>query len=329
MDSIGLANETGMTTTSETGEQTELKSKVRHLLTILDLNQDEFAEVLELATSLKSQFTQGIREPRCPGRVMALLFSKPSLRTRVSFEAAMAHLGGTSLYLGQDVGWGKREPVNDFGRVLSQYTDVIVCRTFAHSQIEELAKYCDCPVINGLTDQAHPCQALADVLTLQEACGSLQGKTLTFVGDGNNVARSLALACKRAGTEFRLSAPEGYEFDDAFLKLVESVDGDGSVVMETDPFQAVVDTNAIYTDVWSSMGQESEQKEREKAFAGHQVNAKLMAQAPNDAIFMHCLPAKRGQEVTADVIEGPQSRIVEQAANRMHAQKAVLAWLLS
>ena len=239
----------------------------------------------------------------------------------------MTHLGGTSLYLGQDVGWGKREPVNDFGRVLSQYTDAIVCRTFTHASIEELAQYCDCPVINGLTDLAHPCQALADILTLQEVHGSLEGRSLAFVGDGNNVSRSLAIACRLLGVEFRLSAPEGYEFDAEFISTLESLDGTGTLHHVTNPAEAVSGVDAVYTDVWSSMGQEKEQKEREKAFAGHQVNAALMKNAP-DAIFLHCLPAKRGQEVTADVIDSPCSRIVEQAANRMHAQKAVLAWLM-
>ncbi len=186
-------------------------SNMRHLLTLMDLSQDEIKELLQLAQSLKGEFRQGIREPLFAGRVLGLLFSKPSLRTRVSFEAAMTHLGGTSLYLGQDVGWGKREPARDFGRVLSQYTDVIVCRTFAHAAIEELAQFCDCPVINGLTDMAHPCQALADVMTLQEERGSLDGACLTFVGDGNNVSRSLAVAARLLGMDFTLAAPEGYD----------------------------------------------------------------------------------------------------------------------
>lgn len=302
-------------------------STARHLLTLMDLSTDEVQEILEMAVSLKEQFLNGVREPILKGHVLGLLFSKPSLRTRVSFEAAMTHLGGTSLYLGQDVGWGKREPVNDFGRVLSQYTDAIVCRTFAHAQIEELAQYCDCPVINGLTDMAHPCQALADILTVLEEVGSLANKSLAFVGDGNNVARSLALACKRLGVEFRLSAPDGYSFPTSFVDQMQNTDGDGALVLEPDPARAIKGVDAVYTDVWSSMGQEKEQAKREKDFAEHQVNAKLMSLAPN-AIFLHCLPAKRGQEVTADVIDGAQSRIVQQAANRMHAQKAVLAWLL-
>lgn len=312
-----------MTATIDTREG----SMVRHLLTLLDLSQRETRDLLQLATDLKARFQIGTREPLLPGRVLGLLFSKPSLRTRVSFEAAMTHLGGSSLYLGQDVGWGKREPASDFGRVLSQYVDAIVCRTFAHASIKELAHYCDCPVINGLTDMAHPCQALADVLTIQGEFGDLENASVTFVGDGNNVARSLAIACRRLGANFTLSAPSGYDFSDEFIESLDSVDGDGTISRISDPIEAVRGANAVYTDVWASMGQEKDQKKREQDFAGHQVNAALMAHAP-EAIFLHCLPAKRGQEVTADVIDGPQSRIVEQAANRMHAQKAVLAWLL-
>lgn len=301
---------------------------MRHLLTLIDLSKDELHDLLELAISLKTQFEKGVREPLLPGRVLGLLFSKPSLRTRVSFEAAMTHLGGTSLYLGQDVGWGKREPASDFGRVLSQYTDAIVCRTFEHASIEELARYCGCPVINGLTDMAHPCQALADVLTVQEEKGDLSNVAMTFVGDGNNVSRSLAIACRLLGAQLTLAAPQGYEFDQAFLDTLEQLDGVGQIRICHDPRDAVRDTDVVYTDVWSSMGQEKEQAERKKAFASYQVNQQLMDAAP-DAIFLHCLPAKRGQEVTAEVIDGPRSRIVRQAANRMHAQKAILAWLLA
>ena len=300
---------------------------MRHLLTLQDVSNDEMQEILRLAAELKSQFEQGVREPLLHGRVLGLLFSKPSLRTRVSFEAAMTHLGGTSLYLGQDVGWGKREPASDFGRVLSQYTDAIVCRTHQHAAIEELAQYCACPVINGLTESAHPCQALADLLTLQEEYGALSGRSLTFVGDGNNVARSLAIACKKLGVKFTLAAPPNYQFDEEFLTAVSRLSGGGHVQVDSDPFAAVRGTDAVYTDVWSSMGQEAQQATREKELADYQVNAVLMKQAP-EAIFLHCLPARRGEEVTSEVIDGPQNRIVLQAANRMHAQKAVLAWLL-
>ncbi len=300
---------------------------MRHLLTLLDISPDEIQEILRLAADLKAKFMQGIREPLLIGRVLGLLFSKPSLRTRVSFEAAMAQLGGTSLYLGKDVGWCEREPARDFGRVLSQYVDAIVCRTHQHARIEELAQFCDCPVINGLTDAAHPCQALADVFTLQEEKGSLAGRSVTFVGDGNNVARSLAVACKLLGVKLILAAPPGYEFADEFLGMIENLPGAGEVAIVSDPVAAVKGTDVVYTDVWSSMGQEDEQTQRRHDFVGYQVNAAMMKHAP-EAIFLHCLPARRGEEVSADVIDGPQSRIVLQAANRMHAQKAVLIWIL-
>ncbi len=300
---------------------------MRHLLTLLDVSPDEIQEILRIASDLKAQFVQGNREPLLSGRVLGLLFSKPSLRTRVSFEAAMAQLGGASLYLGKDVGWGDREPASDFGRVLSQYVDAIVCRTHQHAQIEELAQFCDCPVINGLTDSAHPCQALADVFTIEEEKGSLAGRSMTFVGDGNNVARSLAVACKLLGVKLILAAPAGYEFADDFLVMIENLPGAGEVAVVSDPVDAVKDTDVVYTDVWSSMGQEDEQTQRRQDFVGYQVNAAMMRHAP-DAIFLHCLPARRGEEVSADVIDGSQSRIVLQAANRLHAQKAVLTWIL-
>jgi ornithine carbamoyltransferase len=300
---------------------------MRHLLTLSDLSRQEADEIIQLAADLKRQYDRGVREPRLSGRVLGLLFAKPSLRTRVSFEAAMTHLGGTSLYLGEDVGWGKREPASDFGRVLSQYTDAIVCRTFSHASIEELAQYCACPVINGLTDAAHPCQALADVLTIQEEFGTLEGRKLTFVGDGNNVARSLAVASRHFGMHFTLAVPAGYELDASFVAACEEIEGTGTFQQLTDPLAAVTGADVVYTDVWSSMGQEDEQTTRERDFAAYQVSAEFMAVAPQ-AIFLHCLPARRGQEVTGEVIDGPQSRIVQQAANRMHAQKAVLAWLL-
>ncbi len=300
---------------------------MRHLLTLLDVSPDEIQEILRITSDLKAKFLQGNREPLLPGRVLGLLFSKPSLRTRVSFEAAMAQLGGASLYLGKDVGWGDREPASDFGRVLSQYVDAIVCRTHQHAQIEELAQFCDCPVINGLTDSAHPCQALADVFTIEEEKGSLAGRSMTFVGDGNNVARSLAVACKLLGVKLILAAPAGYEFADDFLVMIENLPGAGEVAVVSDPVEAVKWTDVVYTDVWSSMGQEAEHSQRQLAFTGYQVNAAMMKHAP-DAIFLHCLPARRGEEVSADVIDGPQSRIVLQAANRLHAQKAVLTWIL-
>ncbi len=302
---------------------------MRHFLSVLDLSAAEIAEVFDLAIELKTKLAQGIREPILPGRVLALIFDKPSLRTRVSFETAIAHLGGNSIFLGQDTGWGKgREPICDFAQVLSSYVDVIACRTTAHVRIEELAKYSTCPVINGLTDFSHPCQALADLLTLQETFGPLAGKKLAFVGDANNVARSLAEACGRMGMEFAIAAPPGYQFDGAFLLEMKRDLPTLKFTQSDKPAEIVSGACCVYTDVWTSMGQEAEKESRLKSFTGFQVNSALMKQAPADAKFLHCLPAHRGEEVSAEVIDGPQSLVIPQAENRMHLQKALMAWLL-
>jgi ornithine carbamoyltransferase len=260
---------------------------------------------------------------------MALLFDKPSLRTRVSFESCMTHLGGATQFLGAEVGWGRRESIADFAGVLGQYVDVIVCRTNHHKRVEELAKYSACPVINGLTDQDHPCQALADLFTLREIRGELSGRTLAYVGDANNVARSLAAACAKLSVNFTIASPEGYQLDDAFVAAVEKDTPSAQITRTDDPAAAVKNADAVYTDVWTSMGQEAEQAQRRSAFAAYQVNGALMAKAPKKAIFLHCLPACRGEEVTDEVIDGPQSRVLQQAANRLHAQKGLLAWLLN
>ncbi len=301
---------------------------MRHLLTLLELSPEEFRRIFALTKELKDKFQEGIREPVLPGRVQALLFEKPSLRTRVSFEAAMAHLGGTTLFLGQDVGWQKREAAADFAQVLSQYVDVVICRASNHARVEELARYCTCPVINGLTDQAHPCQALADLYTLDEIHGPLEGKRLAYVGDANNVARSLAVACGKLGVEFAIASPPKYQFDRAFLEMLTGAAPDVRVLQTVDPREAVAGAIGVYTDVWTSMGQEAEADARRKAFAGFQVNSTLMEQAPEGAVFLHCLPARRGEEVTDEVIDGHYSAVLVQAANRMHVQKGLLAWLL-
>jgi ornithine carbamoyltransferase len=301
----------------------------RNLITLFDLTTDEINRILTISQELKEQLQAGDRPPLLQGRGIALLFEKPSLRTRVSFEMAIGHLGGSSLFLGDDTGWGSRESIKDFSRVLSQYMDVIVSRSTGHEKVVELAEHSSCSVINGLTDYCHPCQALADILTLQERDGSLAGQKLAYVGDANNVARSLAIICGKLGVEFVLAAPDNYQFDEDFLtQLNDRVPG-FEVLQTTDPRAAVENANAIYTDVWASMGQESEAADRERAFEPFQVNADLMAVAPADACFLHCLPARRGQEVTDEVLDGPQSQVIEQAANRMHAQKGLLVWLLN
>lgn len=302
---------------------------IRHLLTLHDLKSAEVERIFAITHDLKSKLEQGLREPLLPGRVMALLFEKPSLRTRVSFESGMTHLGGNSLFLGEDVGWGSRESVADFGRVLSQFVDVVVVRSKKHSQIVDLAEHCSCPLINGLTDYAHPCQALADLYTIREHFGKLQGLKVAYVGDANNVARSLAEGCGKLGVRFACAAPKGYQFDEADVKRLKAESPGLEVQLTEDPREAVRDAVAVYTDVWTSMGQEAERDERRRAFANYQVNAALLKQAAREALFMHCLPANRGEEVTDEVIDGPQSVVVQQAGNRMHVQKGVLAWLLA
>ena len=301
---------------------------MRHLLTCFDLSIDDVHSIFTLSEQLKADLAAGVREPLLTGRVLALLFEKPSLRTRVSFEAGMAQLGGSSLFLGDDVGWGKRETVSDFARVLCQYVDAVVFRTKSHDSIEQLAAHAEAPIINGLSDLSHPCQALADLFTLKERYGDLAGRRLAFIGDGNNVARSLAVACRLLDVEFILAAPEGYGFDEQFVAQLAGVEGGGGLVQTEDPSAAATGASAVYTDVWASMGQEQEQAQRIRDFTPFQVNAKLMAAAPGDAIFLHCLPARRGEEVTDEVIDSEQSAVIQQAGNRMHVQKGVLAWLL-
>lgn len=305
---------------------------MRHVLTLFELSSADIERVFEISAELKAKLERGIREPLLPGRTLAMLFEKPSLRTRVSFETGMAHLGGASLFLGPDVGWGKRESAADFSQVLSQYVDVVVCRTTSHSRIEELAKYCQCPVINGLTDTAHPCQALADLFTLMEIHGGLKGirgKRLAYVGDANNVANSLAVCCGKLGVEFAIASPKKYQLDRSLVQKLRDEVPQLKLIETTDPQEAVKGAIGVYTDVWVSMGQEAEHAERAKAFADYQVNASLMRHAPSDAVFLHCLPARRGEEVTDEVIDGRQSAVIQQAANRLHAQKGLVAWLLT
>ena len=302
---------------------------MRHLITLFDLEPAEIECIFAITEDLKAKFLRGLREPLLPGRVMAMLFEKPSLRTRVSFEAGMSHLGGTSLFLGDDVGFGKRESLEDFARVLSEYVDVIVIRAKEHSVVESVAEHANCSVINGLTNLVHPCQALTDIYTLRELLGDLAGAKLAYIGDGNNVARSLAIACGKVGMRLSLATPDGYQFSPEFVARLEQEVPELELTFTRDPCEAVCDAAAVYTDVWTSMGQEAERDARRRIFTPFQVNGKLMASAPKDARFMHCLPAHRDEEVTADVIDGPQSVVVSQAANRMHVQKGILAWMLS
>ena len=302
---------------------------MRHLVTLEDVTSAEIDRIYAITEDLKTKFQEGIREPILPGRMMALLFEKQSLRTRVSFEACMTHLGGGSLMLGDDAGFGKRESIADFTRVLSEMVDVIVVRSKKHSTVEEVAKYSKAVVVNGLTDLAHPCQALADLYTLKEHLGSLKGRKLTWVGDGNNVAVSLARGCAKVGMEMSICTPPGYEMPTDIIDRIKEQTPDAVITATTNPAEAVEGADAIYTDVWASMGQEGERDQRLKDFADYQVNGKLMAAAKPDTYFMHCLPAKRGEEVSDEVIDSPQSIIVPQAGNRMHVQKGILVWLLT
>jgi ornithine carbamoyltransferase len=302
---------------------------MRHFLDLLDLTPDEVTDLLERTARIKADFERGARDPVLLGRVLGLVFEKPSLRTRASFQAAMAQLGGASLFMtGNEAGLGSRESVPDFARVMSQYVDAVVLRTFSHATVEMFATYASCPVINGLSDYYHPCQALADLFTFKEEFGTLAGRTLAFIGDGNNVARSLAICCAKLSVNFVLAAPDGYGFDEAFLKIYERGLPNQPFLQNGKPAHAVQGADIIYTDVWTSMGQEAEREQRLQVFSGYQVDEALLARAPAHARFMHCLPAHRGEEVSAGVMDGKRSLVFRQAGNRMHAQKALLLWLL-
>lgn len=302
---------------------------MHHFLDLADWDGEQIRNLLKEAVRLKKQHQRGGNRPLLAGKVLGMIFEKPSLRTRVSFEAAMTQLGGGSIFLsGTDAALGQRESIPDFARTLSQYVDAVVLRTFAHSRVQEFATYSSCPVINGLSDYFHPCQALGDLLTVQEVFGALKDQTIVFVGDGNNVARSLALACGKMGLNFVLCAPTGYGFDKAFLDLYRENVSKDVPREEADPRRAVARADVIYTDVWASMGQENEGPKRRKAFAAYQVNGKLLAAAPAQAVVMHCLPAHRGEEITDEILDGPRAAAFPQAGNRMHAQKALLVWLL-
>jgi ornithine carbamoyltransferase len=303
---------------------------MRHFIDLLDWEGPELSQLLTDALRMKKARQRGKDQPLKPRRVLGLIFEKPSLRTRVSFQAAMAHLGGASVFLSNsEVGLGHRESLPDVARTVSQFVDAVVLRTFQHDTVTRFAQHATCPVINGLSDYYHPCQALGDLLTMREVFGELDDKTLTFVGDGNNVARSLALGCGKLGMRFILSAPQGYGFDVPFLRTFAKSVPKGNLVEEPDPAKAVKNADVIYTDVWVSMGQEDEAKQRQRDFGPYQVNSRLLSKAPAHAKFMHCLPAHRGEEVTDEVIDGPVSLVFPQAGNRMHAQKALLKWVFA
>jgi ornithine carbamoyltransferase len=306
------------------------ETHVKHLITLYDLTPDDVRDIFRLSADLKAGLKAGDRPPLLAGRILTQLFEKPSLRTRLSFEAAMMQLGGSGMFLSRkDAGLDGRESIADVARVIGGYSDVIVLRTFAQSLIEDFARHSGRPVINGLSDESHPCQALTDLFTMQEAFGKLDGRRLAYVGDGNNVASSLAVACAMLNIPFSVGAPAGYQLSDAFLKSLTARYPGAAVTQHTDPRTAVKGADVVYTDVWASMGQEAEKDQRSQIFAPYQVNAPLMAAAKKGAKFMHCLPARRGLEVTDDVMESPASLAFPQAENRMHVAKGLLVWILN
>jgi ornithine carbamoyltransferase len=301
---------------------------MRHFLSIADLSQSEWDDLLQLAQELKQELREkGQNEPLLAGKTLGMVFQKPSLRTRVSFEVGMLQLGGHALYLSpNEIQLGKRESVADVARVLGRYVSAIMARVFSHEHILELAEYSPVPVINGLSDYNHPCQGLADYLTMLEAWGSFEGRTLAYLGDGNNVLTSLMNGAIHSGVTVHVATPQGYEPP---ANVVEAAQARGATIkLFQDPAEAVRGAHAIYTDVWTSMGQEEETQARLRVFPPYQVNEQLVAQADPEAIVLHCLPAHRGEEITDGVADGTQSRLWDQAENRLHAQKAILVRLL-
>ncbi len=305
----------------------------RHYTSVLDLSRDETQEVLDRAAKLRHDWhTEHKALKRLRGYTLAAIYEKPSLRTRVTFEAGMTQLGGHAIYLGpQDIQLGVRESVADVARNLSRWVQIIAARVFAHSTVTELAAHSSVPVINALSDLEHPCQALADYLTLQERFGRLQGLKLAYVGDGNNVAHSLLLMGALLGIDVAVATPEGYEPRREIIEQAQRIaaDHNATITVTWEPREAVQGADAIYTDVWASMGQEHEAEQRKGVFAPYQVTEELMATSGKEqTIFLHCLPAHRGEEVAAAVIDGPRSAVLDQAENRLHAQKALMLWLL-
>jgi ornithine carbamoyltransferase len=302
----------------------------RHLISIHDLTAAEVAGLFRLAAEVKRQ--PGRHAAALAGKNLAMIFEKSSTRTRVSFEAGMVQLGGHALFLSsRDIQLGRGEPIGDTAKVLSRYVDGIMARTFAHQTVVDLARYGSVPVINGLTDDLHPCQALADYFTLTEVFGELRGRKIAYVGDGNNMAHSLLFGAAKVGMDIAVASPAGYTVKSHYVEMArqDAAAAGTRIELTSDPRQAVRGASAVYTDVWASMGQEDEAAKRLQAFHGFQVDAALMAAARPDAVFLHCLPAHRGEEVAAEVADGPQSRIFDEAENRLHVQKAILLWLLA
>ena len=304
---------------------------MKNFLAIADYAPETLQSLLNSAIALKEERQDGGNEPILKDSVLAMIFQKPSLRTRVSFDMAMRQLGGDALYLSpQEIGLGKRESIADVARVISGYVDIVMARVFAHEHVEELAHWASIPVINGLSDFNHPCQAMADALTIYETYGTMEGINVTYVGDGNNVAVSLMHVCTKLGANFTIANPEGYEMPEDAVQAGREFarESDSTITLLNDPHEAVQDADVIYTDTWTSMGQEEEARKRAEVFPPYQVNQELVAEAKKNVIVMHCLPAHRGEEITDEVADGPHSKLFPQAHNRMHAQKAILVHLL-
>ena len=307
------------------------KFKKRDLLTLADYTSEEIQVILDVALQLKKMHKKGIPTLYLKGKTLGMIFQKASTRTRVSFEVGMYQLGGQAIFLSSsDMQLERGESIADTARVLSRYLDGIMIRTFKQSYVEEMAEYADIPVINGLTDLTHPCQALADLLTIMEHKGKLKGLKLAYIGDGNNIAHSLLITSSKVGMDICVATPKGYEPDKMIVMIAkEEADKNGSaVIISDDPVDAVKDADVVVTDVWTSMGQENEANDRAKVFKDYQVNLKLVSNAKPDFIFLHCLPAHRGEEVTSDVIDGVHSVMWDEAENRLHVQKAVLTLLI-
>ena len=304
---------------------------MKHLLSLNDLSSDEIQGLLKLSEKLKRQTKEGVPHHLLKGKTLGMIFSKSSTRTRVSFEVGMYQLGGYSLFLSSnEIQLGRGESIYDTANVLSRYIDGIMIRTFNQSDVEDLAKFGTIPVINGLTDEMHPCQILADLLTVYEHKGKLEGLKLAYIGDGNNVAHSLLHGCAKTGMDIAIASPKGYECDCRYVdEAKEAAKSSGSkVILTQDPVEAISNADVVYADTWISMGQEDQKQEKLNIFMPYQINSQLFAKAKEDAIFLHCLPAYRGYEVTEDVIDGAQSVIFDEAENRLHAQKAVMATLM-
>jgi len=302
--------------------------KGRDFLTLKDFTRQEIEEMVNLGIDLKAKQKAGIPTPILAGKTLGMIFQKSSTRTRVSFEVGMYQLGGSALFLStNDLQIGRGEPIKDTARVLSRYLDGIMIRTYSHADVEELAEYADIPVINGLTDDYHPTQIIADLITIQEHKGKLEGIKFAYVGDGNNMTHSLMIGCAKVGMDVTVACPDGYMPNPEIVALAQgyAAESGGSVTVMHDPKEAVKGVDVIYTDTWASMGQEAEKEIRKKAFVGYQVDDAMMALAKPDAIFMHCLPAYRGMEVTDEVMESAQSVVFDEAENRLHAHKAIMA----